>query len=106
MVCDSDGIIYYWRLSILRQWYKSEYIFGHCIPHSRDGVESNLMENKIKIFRNDKKITQQELANRCKVTRQTVNAIENNKYDPSLQLAFDLAKNLNTTVDQLFNPNK
>ena len=64
------------------------------------------MENKIKIFRNDKKITQQELANRCKVTRQTVNAIENNKYDPSLQLAFDLAKNLNTTVDQLFNPNK
>ena len=48
------------------------------------------------------KISQQELADRCNVTRQTINAIENEKYDPSLQLAFDLAKNLNTTVDKLF----
>ena len=48
------------------------------------------------------KISQQDLADRCNVTRQTINAIENEKYDPSLQLAFDLAKNLNTTVDKLF----
>ena len=60
------------------------------------------MKNNIKELRTAKKISQQELAGRCNVTRQTVNAIENEKYDPSLQLAFDLAKNLNTTVDKLF----
>ncbi|EGQ26401.1 DNA-binding protein, partial [Sporosarcina newyorkensis 2681] len=36
------------------------------------------------------------------VSRQTINAIENNKYDPSLQLAFNLAKTLGVTVDDLF----
>ncbi|CZQ85766.1 Hypothetical protein Tpal_679 [Trichococcus palustris] len=62
------------------------------------------MKNKIKELRKSKKILQQDLAVRCNVTRQTINAIENEKYDPSLQLAFDLAKNLNTTVDKLFIP--
>ncbi|MDZ7834451.1 MAG: helix-turn-helix transcriptional regulator [Alkalibacterium sp.] len=62
------------------------------------------MKNQIKERRKARKISQQELADYCKVTRQTINAIENEKYDPSLQLAFDLAKNLNTTVDTLFNP--
>jgi len=60
------------------------------------------MENKIKQLRKFKKISQEELAMQCKVSRQTINAIENNKYDPSLALAFDLAINLNTTVDELF----
>ncbi len=60
------------------------------------------MKNNIKELRTEKKISQQELSDRCNVTRQTINAIENEKYDPSLQLAFDLAKNLNTTVDKLF----
>ena len=60
------------------------------------------MKNNIKELRIEKKFSQQELADRCNVTRQTINAIENEKYDPSLQLAFDLAKNLNTTVDKLF----
>ena len=60
------------------------------------------MKNNIKELRTEKKISQQELSDRCNVTRQTINAIENEKYDPSLQLAFDLAKNLNTTVEKLF----
>lgn len=60
------------------------------------------MKNQIKERRKAKKISQQELADYCRVTRQTVNAIENEKYDPSLQLAFDLARNLDTTVDTLF----
>ena len=60
------------------------------------------MKNNIKELRTEKKISQQELSDRCNVTRQTINAIENEKYDPSLQLAFDLAKNLNTTDDKLF----
>jgi len=42
------------------------------------------------------------LAQKANVTRQTINAIENAKYDPSLALAFKLATILETTVDQLF----
>ena len=47
-------------------------------------------------------LSQEELARRCGVSRQTVNAIENNKYDPTLALAFHLARELETTVDELF----
>jgi len=43
-----------------------------------------------------------ELAERCNVPRQTINVIENNKYDPTLQLAFRLAKVLKVKVDELF----
>lgn len=60
------------------------------------------MQNRIKEFRKKKRLSQEELALLCGVTRQTINAIENNKYDPSLTLAFELAKQLTTTVDLLF----
>ena len=60
------------------------------------------MENKIKELRKEKGISQDELATLCQVTRQTINAIENNKYDPTLSLAFKLAKELSVTVDELF----
>ncbi|WP_295626526.1 helix-turn-helix transcriptional regulator [uncultured Intestinimonas sp.] len=62
------------------------------------------MENRIRALRKERGISQEELAKRCGVTRQTVNAIENNKYDPTLALAFHLAQELGTTVDQLFRP--
>ena len=62
------------------------------------------MENSIRALRKERGISQEELAKRCGVTRQTVNAIENNKYDPTLALAFHLAPELGTTVDQLFRP--
>ena len=60
------------------------------------------MENKIKEYREKKNLSQGKLAELCNVSRQTINAIENNKYDPTLQLAFDLARNLDVTVDELF----
>lgn len=60
------------------------------------------MRNRIKEYREKKGISQGELADLCNVSRQTINAIENNKYDPSLQLAFNLAKTLGVTVDNLF----
>lgn len=60
------------------------------------------MKNHIKEFRTQKKLLQQELADICQVSRQTVNAIENNKYDPTLELAFKLAMALDTTIDELF----
>lgn len=60
------------------------------------------MKNRIKLLRKIKKLSQEELAERCNVSRQTINAIENGKYDPSLVLAFALADILETSVDELF----
>ena len=60
------------------------------------------MENHIRELRKAKKLSQDEIAKLCNVSRQTINAIENNKYDPTLTLAFELAKHLEITVDQLF----
>lgn len=62
------------------------------------------MENSIRIRRKELGLSQEELAKRCGVSRQTVNAIENNKYDPTLSLAFRLAAELGLTVDALFTP--
>lgn len=62
------------------------------------------MENIIRQRRKELGLSQEELAKRCGVSRQTVSAIENNKYDPTLALAFRLAGELQVTVDQLFSP--
>lgn len=60
------------------------------------------MKNIIKHRRKELGFSQDELAKKCGVSRQTINAIENNKYDPTLSLAFKLSKELQTTVDKLF----
>jgi len=60
------------------------------------------MQNRIKEYREKKNISQGQLADLCHVSRQTINAVENNKYDPSLQLAFNIAKVLGVKVDHLF----
>ena len=62
------------------------------------------MENRIRERRKELGLSQEELARQCGVSRQTVNAIENNKYDPTLSLAFRLARELRLTVDELFIP--
>ena len=62
------------------------------------------MENRIRELRKTAGLRQEDLARELGVTRQTINAIENNKYDPTLALAFHLAQELGTTVDQLFRP--
>ena len=62
------------------------------------------MENIIRDRRKALGLSQEELAKKCGVSRQTVNAIENNKYDPTLSLAFRLAKELAISVDELFTP--
>lgn len=62
------------------------------------------MKNQIRDLRREQGLSQEELARRCGVSRQTINAIENNKYDPTLSLAFRLAAELQLTVDALFHP--
>ncbi|MBM7702424.1 helix-turn-helix transcriptional regulator [Metabacillus iocasae] len=58
--------------------------------------------NRVKLARLEKGFTQQELARRTNVTRQTISLIESSKYNPSLQLCIDLAKALEKTLDELF----
>ncbi|GEO75232.1 hypothetical protein FD30_GL001649 [Levilactobacillus namurensis DSM 19117] len=60
------------------------------------------MRNQIAVRRKQRQLSQAALAQLTAVTRQTINAIENDKYDPSLSLAFKLAAVLGTTVDELF----
>ena len=62
------------------------------------------MENHVRALRKELGLSQEELGKRCGVSRQTINAIENQTYDPSLPLAFQLARILGTTVDALFLP--
>lgn len=63
-----------------------------------------IMKNSIRELRKEKDYRQEDLATALGVTRQTINAIENDKYDPTLLLAFKLANILGTTVDKLFEP--
>ena len=62
------------------------------------------MKNCLEELRKARGIRQEELADALGVSRQTINSIGNNKYDPTLALAFKLAQELGTTVDELFTP--
>ncbi|AJA48635.1 putative transcriptional regulator [Clostridium pasteurianum DSM 525 = ATCC 6013] len=60
------------------------------------------MKNNIKKLRKELGYRQEDMANTLGVTRQTINAIENEKYNPTLELGMKLARLLNTTVEELF----
>jgi putative transcriptional regulator len=57
---------------------------------------------KLKLARIENKLTQEELAEKIEVTRQTIGLIEKGKYNPSLNLCIKIAKSLDKTLDQLF----
>lgn len=60
------------------------------------------MKNTVKLLRKAAGLRQEDLANALGVTRQTIIAIENDKYDPSLPLALKIAKLLNRPVEEIF----
>ena len=60
------------------------------------------MKNRLKELRARFNMTQEDLAAKVGVSRQTINAIETEKYDPSLPLAFKLARCFETTIEHLF----
>jgi len=62
------------------------------------------MKNKLRVLRAERNWSQADLAQRLRVSRQTVNAIETGKYDPSLPLAFKLAWVFETSIETLFEP--
>jgi putative transcriptional regulator len=60
------------------------------------------MQNIIRVLRAERGWSQQELADRLDVSRQSVNAIETGKYDPSLPLAFAIARLFGRSIEELF----
>ncbi len=60
------------------------------------------MKNRLRVLRAERKWSQADLAERLGVSRQTVNAIETEKYDPSLPLAFKLARVFDQTIEEMF----
>lgn len=60
------------------------------------------MNNNLKSLRKIKNVSQNDLANALSVSRQTINSIENGKFDPSLTLAIKLTKYFNVSIDEVF----
>jgi putative transcriptional regulator len=60
------------------------------------------MKNQLRVLRAQRGWSQADLAERLEVSRQSVNAIETGKYDPSLPLAFKLARVFETTINEIF----
>jgi transcriptional regulator, XRE family len=60
------------------------------------------MKNKIKVYRAMHNLTQDALASALHVTRQTILAIEKGKYDPSLELAFKIARHFGVSIEEIF----
>ena len=64
------------------------------------------MKNRLKVLRAERDWTQARLARELAVSRQTVNALEKGKYDPSLPLAFKIARLFDQPIEDIFNDNE
>lgn len=62
------------------------------------------MKSRLRVLRAEQEWTQGELAERLSVSRQTINAIETEKYEPSLSLAFKIAKLFDRRIEDIFDP--
>ena len=60
------------------------------------------MKNRLRVLRAERDWSQAELAGRLEVSRQTINAIETEKYDPSLPLAFRIARLFKSRIEEIF----
>jgi putative transcriptional regulator len=60
------------------------------------------MKNRLKVYRAMHDLTQEQLAKKLEVTRATINAIENQRYDPSLKLAFQIARYFEVRIEEIF----
>lgn len=64
------------------------------------------MRNRLKVLRAERNWSQQDLAERLAVSRQSVNAIETGRYDPSLPLAFRIADVFDLPIENIFEPER
>ncbi len=64
------------------------------------------MKNRLRVLRAEREWSQEELSNRLSVSRQTINALENGKYDPSLPLAFRISRVFDAKIEEIFFPDE
>ncbi|GAB3200487.1 putative transcriptional regulator [Pontibacter aydingkolensis] len=64
------------------------------------------MKNRLKVLRAERDLTQADLADALAVSRQTINAIEKGKFDPSLPLAFKISRLFNLPIEAVFQDNE
>ena len=64
------------------------------------------MTNRLRVLRAEREWSQADLAERLHVSRQTINAVETGKYDPSLPLAFQMAALFGMRIEEIFQPDK
>lgn len=64
------------------------------------------MKNKLRVLRAERGWSQADLAEQLEVSRQTINALETGRYDPSLQLAFLIAKHFGMSIEEIFEPDE
>jgi len=69
-------------------------------------VETLLMKSRLRVLRAERTWSQAELAERLNVSRQTINALETERYEPSLGLAFKIAKLFALKVEEIFQPDE
>ncbi len=65
-------------------------------------MKTHTITNRIKVWRAEYDLTQQDLADKVGVTRQTINALEKGKYIPSLELAFKIARLFDASIEEVF----
>ena len=65
-------------------------------------LQKRQLHNRITVLRAEHKMTQKDLAEKARVSRQTINSIEKNRYTPSLTLVFDIANVFEVGIDEVF----
>jgi putative transcriptional regulator len=80
---------------------------GRVLGHRKCAGEKALsMKTRLRVLRAEREWSQSDLAERLHVSRQTINAIETGKYDPSLSLAFGIAKLFSRSIEDVFLPDE
>ena len=77
----------------------------HCSPENRQNIilaRRCGLKNKIEAIRNERGIRQDELAKALGVSRQTISSLENGRYNPSILLAYKIAKLFDMTIEEVF----
>ena len=69
-------------------------------------MEAPSVKNRLRVLRAEREWSQAELAERLEVSRQTVNAVETGRYEPSLGLAFGMAKLFGVSIEEIFDPDE
>lgn len=73
---------------------------------ARPYMEHELLKNRLRVLRAERKWSQGELSQLLGVSRQAVNAIETEKHDPSLELAFKIAQLFGKPIEEIFEPER